>query len=665
VPTARRLPAPALATVFLSFAACAITACSGGSSARLEIEIAPSPEPDGTDDGACDAITASLPPAIDCVTVTVCRRTATGCEPVRVLRPEDEHGSATATEIRFSSDTEPTIRFDVALAANELHTLELRAYAAGEPYARGVVERVTTGTATLRVRLEPYARWACAGPVDAAVAPAARALHAAVALPNGEVMLLGGVSGESVAATSVTEGAPLERTIEIYDSAAARFVAVAATDTDGQPGFGAVFHRAFFVDEADGGRFVVRVVGGFSTRDAAPGARFDSIQGLTQFSSPLLPGARADVRDSVDIVYDPATRTAEIRSIEPGRFPRAGFDAVSEPDATGIGIVALGLRTSGGMDARPVPLLAGTWYTLSASGMAGATSMMLATPRFGASASSLGGGAALIWGGNVSEPDAASVSAHAGEILGGPVSGRSILGGAEGMPSPTAFHTATPIRGGILLAGGLEIAPIAGLSGGISTTTAITPLSVVRADATRGVVGEAIAFEASLWPTPILHAATAMPDGSVILIGGALRMPGVPSESQLWASRAAIRVREDDGVYTVQALPPLIVPRWGAAAAPLPGDRVLVTGGFVREGSTLRAHSSGEVLRLDPPPSRISSCGTVAEVDAGAGDAGRRDGSMPSIDDGGPIEPDAGPVEPDAGTPELDSGIAPLEDAGI
>lgn len=534
---------------------------------------------------------------------------------MRILRPGDDHANDRRTELRFSrSGSDNQIQFDLELEQRADHDIEVRAYAGGVPYASGRLSFVRAGEPLLRVRLEPYGRWTCAGPGADGGLPVARALHRAVALPNGDALIVGGVTGEGVQPLAVDGGALLQRIVEVYDASESRFHRIDVRDLDGSSGIGAVFHDAYFLETTGDGRYRVRVIGGFTSLDQ-PGVRFDALQGLTQYSSPILPAARAEVRDSIDLLYDPQARTMEVSLVDPGVVRRAGMNAVSEPDANGLAVVALGLLDGGGTGLRPMPMLSGQWYSLPMRVTPSATAMPLLAPRFGHTASRMNEASVLIWGGNVTMTSADEVSRRAGEMLG---AGAGVIPShASGRPPATAFHTATPIAGGVLIAGGMEVTPGEG-SGGVSTTPSSQPLTVLSLDPGGQVIGTPVAMAPETWTTPIFHAATALPDESVILVGGAIRWmpPGAAGPSHLWATDQVIRVfRDGVGTYVATSLARMMGPRWGHTVTPLPGGRVLVVGGFVREEDIpgddfwpLRAISSAEILPVDEVPPSIVGC---------------------------------------------------------
>ncbi|MDQ3037889.1 MAG: hypothetical protein M3Y87_36175, partial [Myxococcota bacterium] len=117
--------------------------------------------------------------------------------------------------------------------------------------------------------------------------------------------------------------------------------------------------------------------------------------------------------------------------------------------------------------------------------------------------------------------------------------------------------------------------------------------------------------------------------------------------------------RDATGTYAADVLASMIGPRWGHAIAPLPGDRVLVTGGFAREGATLRAISSAETLLLATPPAPISGCGQSDGSDAGR--TTRDAGTTPV--DAAPPPSDAGMV--DDAAMALDGAAMTPVDAGL
>ena len=99
-----------------------------------------------------------------------------------------------------------------------------------------------------------------------------------------------------------------------------------------------------------------------------------------------------------------------------------------------------------------------------------------------------------------------------------------------------------------------------------------------------------------------------------------------------------------------RAAPPLTEGRFGHAAALLEDGRLLVTGGFRRNGETLETLSSAEVLSFATPPGPINAC---------------VDPISPTLFDAGPPPMDAGGAAVEGGAVALDGAIVPRPaDAG-
>ena len=126
-----------------------------------------------------------------------------------------------------------------------------------------------------------------------------------------------------------------------------------------------------------------------------------------------------------------------------------------------------------------------------------------------------------------------------------------------------------------------------------------------------------------------------------MLVGGAAPVGALRLVS---VAQVGLVERDGSGGHRYTPLTPLSAARWGHAATLLPGDRLLVTGGFETDAATLRVHALAwsEVLPLAPagPPRLECTDEPFAAGDAGAGDGGRRDAG---VVDGGVL--DAGAVD--------------------
>ncbi len=282
------------------------------------------------------------------------------------------------------------------------------------------------------LRLYPDERFRC---LDQAL-NRPRAFHTATLLPNGEVLVVGGLT-PTPDASDETFGAPpvfITSEAEIYDPSTGQFIPVGEDDGP----LPRAFHQAAFVGTTDDGKYQVLLVGG-ATADptmpafgvntgAAPGTRLVPFDTSGTFPSPLaVSAAPAEL-----LVYNPVDRTAT-RTVMGGFTP--GAYQAAAPFADGIAV-------AGGIDWMGMPLAA-TIPTITQLQVSRAfetpRSAMLGAARMGATMTALGDDTALVWGGQIAPTD------PAGEFATGLASG-----GAPALTSvtlatapPTQFHTAT------------------------------------------------------------------------------------------------------------------------------------------------------------------------------------------------------------------------------
>lgn len=283
------------------------------------------------------------------------------------------------------------------------------------------------------LRLYPDERFRCL----AQKMSRARAFHTATLLPDGEVLVVGGLTPAPDAGVDGFGAAPVYVTAdaEVYDPSSGGFVAVSEGDTP----LPRAFHQAAFVGATDDGKYQIVLVGG-ATADAASGA-FDVNTGVVfgtrivpfDTSTTLLTPLPVSAAASELMVYDPATHTATRTPM--GGFTPGVFQAAA-PFADGVAV-------AGGLDWQGMPLQM-TIPTIKRVEVARALEMpprfvALATARIGASLTALGDDSALLWGGQTTPSDPA----------GEQISGLSAQGAVKDMTvtlataPPTQFHTAT------------------------------------------------------------------------------------------------------------------------------------------------------------------------------------------------------------------------------
>ena len=683
--TVRAIVAPAVAlrlvlglVLVLVLALASASGCGSESkTGALSIELAPSPDP-AAGMGCPDTVSAPLPEPEEakCVHVSICEQVSEStCNSVPLLRPEEDHATPGGFVLSFLVGADRQLRFDAQLRDGARYKVRVELYQdpaehpeGAQAIAAGEADGVAFGGGgPVRVRLYPFERWSCAGPRTAGgteTQPLGRALHEAVRLPNGDVLIFGGVVASRVPAVGFVEGALLQREVEVYATAEDRFYPVSVTTPEPRGGVGRVFFAAALLPSAAGATtYRIRVLGGFRLDDDAVAARFDASQAGSFHGTPILPGERAVPADPVDLVYDATTRALRVEVASGAGISPAGFNAVTDFGETTSPRAALllGVTSNGSMVDPPRPQidpLAVSW--VDSSGTIGAPAM-LSAGRFGATITRLerDRDVALVWGGNVEEATGDETASHAGDMFEEDRSVTAVAGGVvtgidTGLPPSVVFHTATRIEDDVvLLAGGLEVGSemIEGM--GVTTRVASRPLAVLT------WAGDGPRFTATYPALPaevtatIFHTATVVPvagvEDGVLIAGGA----GRQGTQTLFPQQLTGTVQRAPGGYEYAPGPSLIEGRWGHTATLLGNGRVLVVGGFGRTGAELRSLTAAELLVRSTPPAAIRMCGDETmdagtRADSGPADAGARtDGGV--ADDAAAVDgaaPDGAPPAP-------------------
>ena len=607
---------------------------------------------------ACDVAAGASTTSVSFIRIDVCRcaamssaaclRDTATCDPVPTAPTDGDHGMAADAAVVENSGG--VFQIDVQPAAG-FHRIDARFLdATGAAFARGH-SVVGSFDEPIHVRLYPYGESACAGlPLgsgDQGIMPTPRALHSTIALPNGDVLILGGVQGNAVA-TGPRAGGDWEPAVnvtqvEVYSVREERFFNV-----DGP--FSGVFFAAQLLPPAaganpDSGEVLIRVLGGFER-----GALIDAQQAGTYHGAPVVPVASTPLGDRL-LRYDPVGRRLTSQDVTPPGFSRAGGDAVGDFMEMGtVAPVVLGIDGTEFTIGVPRPEEVGHgfvpsfWWMRSVDGTPvggekfplGAGGSADEAGRFGGTVTPLET-AALVWGGNVDHSSSAEVQRLAGELLRPGVASTIAVPSGLGIPEATAFHSATRLGMGALVAGGLLVecrgtdrvdCP---LDHPITTSYATQPLSYFQETSSMTVSARRV--EQGPYQPSVFHAAV-RDDPGVLLVGGATSPGLTPSDQIIYVT--------SEGAVDRIASGGLTRPRWGAAAALLPNDRLLVVGGFIED----------EVLEAGTPRRVFRAVGDAEVVFWGV------DRAPPPVPDAG-LPADTGP--PDAG-PLFDAG--PLPDAG-
>lgn len=397
-----------------------------------------------------------------------------------------------------------------------------------------------------------------------------RGFHSATALPDGRVLLLGGL-------TQAAGGLRALDSAELFDPPSGRFVPVA-----GKLSHPRALHGALLLDGERGGPYDLLLVGGLApVKPDAPAARL----GAAGDALPLVPADDALTPPSVVVRLYPAAEPPRIEELSASpQLSGRVFHGIGQ--AKGGGVVVLGgLR--GYSKGRP-----STIDALEVLPTAGESTHLgpypLQRARVGAAAGAAGSDGVLVFGGNMDSTEG-SLSSEAAELvtLGAQGASSKLLAlesGSASLVQPTVFSTLTPLSdGSLLLAGGLQLEP-----GQARKPRASRP--VQRLSLVSGSLRVSDVASASFTPVA-LHGATAEPDGSVLLLGG-LAEPAACAVDRLVCDKVW---RYDPTKEAVSAAEPLHHGRIGHGLTWLPGDTLLVTGGLSVSGSAAEALGGAEL----------------------------------------------------------------------
>ncbi|GAB5548192.1 MAG: hypothetical protein SangKO_079520 [Sandaracinaceae bacterium] len=579
--------------------------------------------------------------------------------PYRVYDPDGDgvdYEAPGQVALRFDSDRPNSrrIRFDAELDPSARYDLEVEVYGGdGNGFAGAVVEDIPTDGSDIVVRLYPYRQWGCATAPTSNREPQPRALHYAVPLDDGDVLVFGGVTGAGaspvvhVQSILRSPAAVLALDVELYDSVRHEVEQVrVVNEVPGEisTGVGRVLSGVVYLgasDEPVGGEthrvHRIRVIDGVtmpSDQGASPVLGLDPSGTDIDFDDgfPFVPlPTRAVLAQPIDLVFDAETRTLTVEAADLGdALERGAAVTISEPVATRrLGMPGLS-RPPGGFE--PGSAI----YALDGAGGVEASGA-LDVSRLGATVTGMDADF-VVWGG-LGSVDTAGVAVDPASLAVTPLTG----------PGARAMHTATRLDAtSILIAGGLPVSGGRILANG-APSALTTPLAILERTGPGAVAVRA--YTSAAYQPTAFHTATLDPELGVVLVGGAVNVSGnrfTPVDS-VWS------VRGDE----VLPLAPLGEARWGHTATVLPGRRVLVWGGFASTDDRLLVRPVGapEMFFLESAPPTLGS-GECRNVDDAP------DAAPPDLDAGRPPLLDAGtPPPPDSGPPPMDAGVAP-PDAG-
>lgn len=414
----------------------------------------------------------------------------------------------------------------------------------------------------------------------------ARAFHTVTTLPNGELLIAGGVGaapgGDGTIDPTVAAGQLFALAdLEIFDPVDGTVRTLSAPALTPR-----AMHEAVVLDDRADGLIRVALIGGLT------------VNGDPETLPVLRPGTAAEafrLMPTADAVPAPT----EVITYDPTRFT-AAVERVGAVAGTGI-LPAAG--AGGGSPVPSPPLLFGGYSDATlAAGATGFSAIDTAsgavsgsgaavTARVGATVTPLGDSRTLVWSGAIF--GALDAGSRAGEIISddgsGPVSAAVALSMSGAGASPRAFHRAVQVGPGqVLVAGGFA-------------------LSMMTAQAPASQLGQIIHVDTEVTVENLSAGAPATPVGYPSLVpltgGGALLSGGSPAvgadgclpgdTTGLGCAVASAYVYQ----LTSGGLAPtgeMRVPRYGHRGALLPDGRVVVTGGL-HAGNTLELIPDAEI----------------------------------------------------------------------
>jgi len=401
----------------------------------------------------------------------------------------------------------------------------------------------------------------------------ARAFHSVTLLPDGSVLIAGGVGAVVSNQYFLTNG------LEIYRDG--NFTPLSA-----QGMLPRAFHSATVLADQGDGKIRVAIFGGVTVPgDAATIPALDApLDGLPGLPFLMRPAATAVGAPTEVLTYDPETSLATVVGVGLGETtPR--LMASATPTGASVPVIA-----GGWIDATRLTPEPNSQGIDTATGTAAFTVDLLAL-RYGATTTQVAETRLLTWGGHIETP-ALMRDSFVGEVLqlGGVPTAISIaLADPLTPPLSRAFHAAaaTGRDNELIVAGGFVI-------------------DDVGATVPAGVVVERIRFAAAtavavLTPdgAPAVPAgypdALTLADGDVLITGGNPSLPICDPLAPLACAAAnAYRYRtQDERLENIDAL---LVPRYGHKMVQTPDGDVLVTGGMYMGADGLAVLEDGELF---------------------------------------------------------------------
>lgn len=439
-------------TLITSVSLLLLAACSGGrDNFTFRLLIVEQPQTGGAPEtfcGAAPAATAEVPQNRFTLRFTFMRADAGG-EAVTAERL-GRHYSIVCDRVVASGEA---VDLQVPFEAGKRFSVRVEAFdptAGGALALSGQAEAVDLDTESATVYLKRTKTMSCVGRMNQA-----RAFHSATLLPNGEVLVAGGVVAEATSTTQKlhvefgAERAYVSGKVEVFNPKTLAFTTLSST----MPA--RAFHRAHLLPSPLGGPYRVLLVGGVqAAKETDPAFRlrvsttslpflFSPASGTTAAPVGVLTYAPAQGSTAASLTYSAVTSLASVKAMFPATVSLPGKGVLvlgggASYSATG------GVGKDEGFGRADAVLINTSGNTLSAK--AAATDQI----RVGHAAAALSPARALVLGGNMSwecgntaascdQKVAETVTAGAGDTLSAAV--QTFTPG----PPTLAWHTLTPL----------------------------------------------------------------------------------------------------------------------------------------------------------------------------------------------------------------------------
>lgn len=494
----------------------------------------------------------------------------------------------------------------------------------------GQTETVDLGAERATVYLRPVSKVTCA---DAAAHP--RAFHTATLLPNGRVLVMGGMVSDATLGKKLhddTQDAWATGTVEVYDPATMSFLQVKGSIP------ARAFHQAHLLPSPIAGPYEVLVVGGVKSAANPPGPAFRLRAKAYSYPFLVSPHEKSAAATALLVTYIPAKT--------PGAKPEVKFKYLSglpklmHPASAVDATRGQALFTGGGQSylaaGQDKGFQRGTsfWIELKSRGARGGkepkvtAKFQLQRPRVGHGVVPMGPSRYYIFGGtmdgkeNCKSPkdEGQDCNKDGSEFLNVTTAGSSssLLTGITPMPEVVAWHTLTTI--------GLrddQIAPEAPKTPTIPTAALLAGGFTLKYDSTHQRLAwdqTAAAYGLQLvrdGSPPTLQAVTAgsggftwvgyhsalrLANGDVMLSGGNVNsswFPKAPCEkvSSAFCAQQQIAIyRLKGGIVELAQATQMALPRFGHRSTRLLDNTVLITGGVTLVGSKAELVQQAEVF---------------------------------------------------------------------